>query len=96
MDEGTKHEKIKEGITQGISSFIYKNQDKVGDMTVFDVFLTQDCMAAKIFISCDNFSAVEKLTKFKSKIYEEIKNIYQSKYLPSIEFIQIRNEENNF
>jgi len=96
MHEGSKHQKIKEGITQGISSFIYKNPDKVGSMSVYDVFLTPDCMAAKVFISCDNISAVEKLKKLKNKIYDEIKTIYQSKYLPSIEYIQIKDEENNF
>ena len=96
MEEGSRHKKIKEGITQGVSSFIYKNPDKVDDMSVFDVFLTPDCMNAKVFISCDNIKAFKALTKLKGKIYEEIKGVFQSKYLPTIDFIQLKDEEINF
>lgn len=94
MREGSKKQKIKEGIYQGVSCFICKNQDKVGEMSVFDVLLSDDLRSAKVFISCNNISALDKLTRCKAKVYEEIKTVFESKYLPTINYIFYKDEEN--
>lgn len=93
MQEGSKLQKIREGIIQGTSSFISRNHDKVGELSVYDVLMNTDLRSAKVFISCDNISGVKKLNHFKPKIYSAIKEVIESKYLPSIEFIQVKNEE---
>ena len=87
MPEGSKYRKITEGIKQGLSSFIFKNPDKVGELSVYDVLLSQDLRTAKVFISCHNISEITKLIRNKHAIYEEIKSVISSKYLPSIEYI---------
>lgn len=94
MEEGTtKQKKIKEGIFHGMSSFISENRDKVDGVSVYDVFLSKDCRLAKIFINTSKPGQVSEVAKYKPKIYNKIKEAISSKYLPSIEFIDLgRNE----
>lgn len=92
MGEGTKQKKIKEGILQGVSSFISKNQDKVPGISVFDVLMNVDCRSAKVFIKSERYSNVSALVKHKTKIYSEIKEVIKSKYLPTIDFVYLEDE----
>lgn len=93
---GSKLQKIQSAISKGVEIYLNKNRDKFSDLHVFDVLVYEDCRIAKVFVRSSKSSKIGPRDINKAQVSEEIKKLFSSKYLPSLEFIFTNDQSDIF
>ncbi|OQA51968.1 MAG: hypothetical protein BWY43_00724 [candidate division WS2 bacterium ADurb.Bin280] len=93
---GNKLAKIKSAISKGVELYINENRERLGDLHVFDVLVFEDCRSAKVFLRCQKSFKIGPRDINRAQVSEQVKKFFSSKYLPSLQFIFIDDQDNLF